>query len=73
MLFPSLEWRINPFSLETSELKVLNISNSAPYPNPFAQKVHLIVNMVVHISCEATAIESSYKKRSLPTISPAMC
>ena len=28
MLLPSLEWRTNPFNLETSELKVLNISNS---------------------------------------------
>jgi len=27
MLLPSLEWRNNPFNLETSELKVLNISN----------------------------------------------
>jgi hypothetical protein len=42
-------------------------------PNSSSPEKNLIVNMVVHISCEATAIEGSYQKRSLPTIRPAMC
>lgn len=72
MLLPSLEWRTNPFSLETSELKVLNISNSAPYLNPLAQKEHFIVYMIIHISCKGTRIKLSLKKRPSSAIRPAM-
>ena len=55
---------------------ILNFKNESDFEIVFGHNLtfkvigekNFIVNMVVHISCEATTIECSYYKRSLPTI-----
>ena len=70
-----IKWKQFRDSIETSQTPLEDVAHlwsRAPfvssYLNPLTQKEHFIVNMVVHISCEATTIECSCYKRSLPTI-----